>query len=125
MGGCGSCSGSCDGCSDCSGCGGALTLTQPEIEMLLKLGQIPFLPIARKADSMTPIYREDTDRPQEEYSLILELLEKKGLISLDYDSPLAGFDMAAYAGYPVHGSMALTARGQQVLEILEIQGANE
>ena len=119
---CGSCTGSCDNCGGCSGCGGALTLTQPELEMLEKLGQIPFLPIARKADSMTPVYREDTDRSQQEYSLILEHLEKKGLISLDYDSPLRGVDMTAYAGYPVHGSMALTARGQRVLELMEIQG---
>jgi hypothetical protein len=36
--------------------------------------------------------------------------------------PLKGFDMAAYKGYPVHGSFALTERGQTVLEMLERQG---
>ena len=53
-------------------------------------------------------------------SLLLEVLEKKGLISVDYDKPLGGFD--GYGDYPVKGSMALTQRGQQVLELLEYQG---
>lgn len=71
---------------------------------------------------MTPVYLEDTHSTTEEYSLVLQALERKGLISLDYDQPLPGVDMSAYAGYPVHGSMALTARGQTILEMLEIQG---
>jgi len=59
---------------------------------------------------------------QEEMSLLLQTLEKKGLISLDYDKPLAGFDDAAYDAYPIRGSMALTERGQTVLELMEYQG---
>ena len=39
--------------------------------------------------------------------------------------PLPGADMSAYRGYPVHGSIALTARGQQVLELLDVQGISE
>ena len=93
--------------------------------MLQTLGQIPFLPVARKAADMTPIYLEDTAYSRDEYSQILQVLEQKGLISLDYDKPLSGMDMAAYKGYPVHGSMALTARGQTVLDILETQGIGE
>ena len=93
--------------------------------MLRTLGQIPFLPVARKADDMTPVYLEDGAYAPEEYSLILQCLEKKGLISLDYDAPLTGASMDAYRGYPVHGSMALTHRGQQVLEMLEVQGIRE
>ena len=46
----------------------------------------------------------------------------KGLISLDFDKPLKGFDMSAYAAYPIHGSLALTQRGQTVLELLDYQG---
>ena len=116
----------CNGnCGSCGGCAKALLLTEGEIGMLQKLGQIPFLPVARKADDMTPVYLEDTDCTIEDYSLILQVLEKKGLISLDYDKPLRGFDMAAYKGYPVHGSMALTARGQGVLEMMETQGITE
>ena len=71
---------------------------------------------------MTPVYREDNAYTQEEYAVILQLLEQKGLISIDYDQPLKGFDMSTYQGYPVHGSFALTARGQKALELLEIQG---
>ena len=58
----------------------------------------------------------------EEMSLLLQCLEKKGLISLDYDKPLRQFDESAYAAYPIRGSMALTERGQKVLELMEYQG---
>ena len=39
--------------------------------------------------------------------------------------PLRGFDYAAYREYPLHGSMALTGRGQDVLEQIEILGIEE
>ena len=110
------------GCTGCSGCSKTLELTQGEIDMLCALGQIPFLPIARKAGDETPIYLEDNKQTKAQYSLILQVLEKKNLISLDYDNPLSGADMSAYAGYPIHGSMALTPRGQAVLEMLNIDG---
>ncbi len=117
---------SCNGhCGSCGGCAEELVLTEPEIVMLKKLGQIPFWPVARKADDMTPVFLEDRDYSAEDYSLILQLLEKKGLIDLDYSKPLSGFSMEAYDGYPVHGSIALTARGQSVLELLELQGLGE
>ena len=93
--------------------------------MLQTLGQIPFLPVARRADDMTPVYLEDELHSREEYSLILQCLEKKGLLTLDYDKPLTGASMENYCGYPVHGSMALTQRGQTVLELLELQGIQE
>ena len=113
----------CNGnCAGCSGCGKALELTQGEVDLLNTLAQIPFLPVARKADDMTPVYLEDCTYSPEDYSLILQVLEKKGLIDLDYSTPLKGFDMAAYAGYPVHGTVALTARGQTVVELLDKQG---
>ena len=122
MGGCGNCSGSCGGCGGCTGCGGAMELTEGEIAMLLTLGQIPFLPVARKMGEDIPVYLEENDRSAEEYSLILQCLEKRGLISIDYAVPLKGFDGTAYAAYPIRGSFALTQRGQRVLELLEMQG---
>ena len=122
MGGCGKCSGGCDGCSGCTGCGGALELTEGEVTMLQTLGQIPFLPVARKMGEDIPVYLEETDRSIEEYSLILQCLEKRGLISIDYSLPLKGFDDSAYADYPIRGSFALTQRGQQVVELLDRQG---
>ena len=114
----------CKNCAGggCGSCGAALELGPMEAQLLQKLGQFSFLPVARKADDMTPIYREDTDFSESDYSLIIRLLEKKQLIYLDY-TPLKGADMSRYTGYPVHGSMALTARGQQVLEQLERTGA--
>ena len=116
----------CNGnCSSCGGCAKELLLTEGEILLLQKLGQIPFLPVARRADDMIPVYLEDSDCSREEYSLILQVLEKKALISLDYDAPLKGCDMSAYKGLPVHGSIALTARGQSVVEMLELQGIQE
>ena len=112
---------SCNGnCGACSGCARELVLTGKEIEFLNTLGQYAFLPVARTMGDLTPVYLEDGDR--EEMSLLLQCLEKKGLISLDYDKPLRQFDESAYAAYPIRGSMALTERGQKVLELMEYQG---
>ena len=85
---CGSCSGNCENCGQCAG---SLVLTPAEIMLLEKLGQIPFLPVARTAQSADPIYLEDSEHPPEQYTKLLILLEKKGLISLDFDIPLKGF----------------------------------
>lgn len=116
----------CNGnCGSCSGCAKELVLTEQELELIDMLAQFSFLPVARKAADMTPIYLEDTRYSREQYSLILQCLEKKSLISIDYDKPLAGADMSAYKGYPVHGSFCLTERGQQVLQMLELQGITE
>lgn len=109
-------------CAACSGCAATLELTDGEIRLLRELGQFSFLPVARRADDMIPVYLEDSVHTREEYSLILQCLEKKGLIDIDYRAPLAGADMSAYKGLPVHGSFALTARGQTVVEMLEVQG---
>ena len=113
------------GCNSCGGCSRQLSLTRPELEMLQNLRQFSFLPVARKADDMTPVYLEENAYSPEDYSTVLQVLEKKGLISIDYDAPLKGTDMSAYKGYPVHGSFALTERGQSVLQLLELQGIDE
>lgn len=112
---------SCSGnCGSCSGCGRELTLTELEMAFLRELAQFAFLPVAREMGDLAPVYLESGDK--ETMSLMLQCLEKKGLISLDFDKPLTGFDDSAYASYPIRGSMALTQRGQQVLELLEYQG---
>ena len=116
MSNCGSC------CGNCGGCSSSMELAPGEIRMLEKLGQIPFLPVARKMSDDIPVYLEDQEETPADYSLILQCLEKRGLISIDYDLPLSGFDDAAYAAYPIRGSFALTHRGQLVLELLEYQG---
>ena len=107
------CSGNCSGCS---GCAGTLELTEAELGVLAELAEIPFLPVSRNMGEETPVRPGDSS---EEMGPVLLCLEKKGLISLDYDQPLKGCD---YGSYPIQGSFALTARGQRVLELLEIQG---
>ncbi|MBR3949998.1 MAG: hypothetical protein IKJ84_04905 [Oscillospiraceae bacterium] len=113
--------GNCSGnCGSCSGCAKELVLTEREVAFLNTLAQYAFLPVARSMGDLTPVYLEEGNR--EEMSLLLQVLEKKGLVSLDFDKPLRGFDDSAYADYPIRGSMALTERGQKVLELMEYQG---
>ncbi len=113
--------GHCSGnCSQCGGCARELVLTPGEIDFLEMLGQYAFLPVARSMGDLSPVYLESGE--QEEMSLLLQCLEKKGLISLDYSQPLKMADDSAYKAYPIRGSIALTARGQQVLELMEYQG---
>ena len=121
---CGS-GGSCGGCGGCGGCHSALYLTEPEILILETLGEVAFLPVARRVDTMEPMCFESLGYASEDVSRILEHLSLKGLVSLDFDKPLTNFDYTAYVGYPLHGSVALTARGQEVLDRLSLQGLEE
>ena len=125
-----SCNGNCASCGGCSGgsCGGCareLVITPEELAFLQELGQVAFLPVARTMGDITPVYLEVGENRKEEYSLILQCMEKKGLISLDYDKPLRGHGYDGYGSYPIRGSMALTERGQKVLEMIDFQGISE
>lgn len=119
---CASCTGCSGSCGGCSGCGSSLVLSQEEVEVLRVLEQVPFLPVARRADNMDAICLEEEVGRIENITLVLAMLEKKALIDLDYRSALKGFDYAAYGAYPCWGSIALTQRGQAVLELLAVQG---
>ncbi len=119
---CSSCGGCGGGCPGCGGCDRRLSLTAEEVSFLKRLGEIPFLPVGRKREDMVPIFLEDGEEQWEMDSLVLQCLEKKNLVSLDYDQPLKGFEEAWYLACPVQGSAALTNRGQQVLELLDYQG---
>ena len=117
------CKGGCGGCcGNCGGCGSTLVLTAEEITMLRLLGQIPFLPVARGASSVDPVYLEDGELTPEQSSQALQRMEKRGLISVDFDQPLKGGYSLAYDAYPFKGSIALTILGQQALDLLEFQG---
>ena len=117
------CKGGCGGCcGNCGGCGSTLVLTPEEITMLRQLGQIPFLPVARSASSVDPVYLEEGELTPEQSSQALQRMEKRGLISIDFDQPLKGGYSPAYDAYPFKGSIALTILGQQALDLLEIQG---
>lgn len=124
-GNCGTCGGCSGGCSSCGGCARDLVVTRQELDFLQELGCCAFLPVARKMGDLEPVYLEAGEERREEYSLLLQCLEKKGLISLDYDKPLKGFSEQAYAAFPIRGSMGLTERGLKVLEMLEYQGIPE
>ncbi len=113
MSGCGNCSGDC---AHCSGCGASYVLTEPELELLRLLGEYAFLPVARRADDLTPILCMEFENG----SLVLQCLEKKNLIEIDCTATLKGFD--GYGDYPLRGSCGLTLQGQQVLDALDIQG---
>ena len=117
---CKNCSGDCSG--GCGGCAKVLELTVGEIDFLQELGMYAFLPVARKADDMTPFYPEGSSYTLEEYSAILIHLERKGLISMDYGAPVGHYPAELYGAWSVHGSVALTQRGQEVLETLSITG---
>lgn len=114
---CGSCCG-----GDCGGCGGGLELTERELALLRRFAQLPFLPVARRYDGETPVCLEDGPEEAETLAGAIAGLSLKGLIRLDYDLPLSNYDYREYEDYPCRGSMALTARGQTVLELLEIRG---
>lgn len=90
--------------------------------MLEQFSIYSFLPAAKNAADEYPTYLEENEYSIEEYGIILTLLEKKGLISIDYEKTLKNADLSAYEGFDCIGSMALTARGQQVVETLELQG---
>ena len=113
----------CKNCSGgCGGCAKSLELTLGEVELLQELAVYAFLPVARKADDMTPFYPEGENYTLEEYSAILMHLERKGLISMDYGAPVGAYPEELYRPWPVHGSMALTERGQEVVDVLSITG---
>ena len=86
---------------------------------------LAFLPVARQQGGETPIYLEEADYTPAECGEALAWLQLKGLVSLDYDLPLKNFDYAAYGEKLLCGSAALTAAGQEAVEVLELQGAGE
>lgn len=121
-----SCSGNCGSCcGSCGGCARQLVIAPQELAFLEELGQVAFLPVARKMGDLEPVYLEEGEERKEEFSLLLQCLEKKGLVSLDYDKPLGAAAQERYAAYPIQGSISLTERGYNVLETLDYYGIPE
>lgn len=110
-----------ENCRHCSRCGGSLLLTPIEAALLEQLAQTPFLPVGKGLGEL-PVYLEDNAWPAEDYGRAILALDRKGLVRLDTDVPLQGFDYTAYERCPLHGSFALTAKGQDVVELIQIQG---
>ena len=103
---------------------GVLLLTELEMQLLRQFGELAFLPVACTRTSETPVYLTKLDSRAAVSAAILALQIKR-LISVDFALPLQGFDYAGYEEYPIRGSMALTAAGQEALDSLEIQGCGE
>ena len=110
------CSGNCRGCSK------ELELTQMEVNLLRLFAQIPFLPVAQRQESGPPLFMGDSIGPAEILGPVITALQQKQLSQLDYDLPLANYSYSDYEPCIRKGSMALTAKGQTVVELLEIQG---
>ena len=53
-------------CGSCSGCGRALELTEKEMDFLMDLVQVAFLPVARTMGCPDPIYPEVEESAREE-----------------------------------------------------------
>lgn len=147
-----------DGCgSDC--CNQTVILiTEEEKAFLLILSQIPFLPLTQfvmkssknehaESVALAPVFMNDRTESMENVKktgLILKSLEDKGIISLDYDKPLAQGDYSVYEESDLYkyfcntvreaedredftfdrpmleyGSIALTALGLAGIESLE------
>ena len=82
----------CTGCGGCaSGCGGCqshvLLLTEAEIRLLRRFGELAFLPAACTRTNETPVYLSDLGGRAEISAAILALQVKR-LISVDFALPL-------------------------------------
>lgn len=96
-----------------------IPLSPMEEDLLRLLAVTPFLPVA--SNGTFPVCRE-LEMPSAQAGNLLQKLEQRGLLRIDMDMPLEGFDYEGYEEYPRHGSMALTALGQETLDDMEILG---
>ena len=110
-------------CGAC--CGGACktdnALSALEIELLEQFAVTPFLPLVKEADSGR-LHLLETDLNEDAARIALSLLQRRGLVSVDAELPLENTDYSAYIGFS-HGSAALTAHGQEILDELEFGGS--
>lgn len=102
---CGTENGSSCGCHD-----SVIYITEEERAFLMRLSQLPFLPLARfvmkssKSDHMEsvalePVYLQDKNDSMETVKstgVVLRALEDKDMITLDYDMPLQNGDYSIY-----------------------------
>lgn len=102
----------------CGGCGRDVILTGKAIELLELMGRYAFLPLGEK-DGKAFYLAENGER----YENSVTALRLSGLVTLDWDMPLAGFDYRGYEEAERRGSMALTKLGQDALDALSVQGA--
>ena len=68
----------CGTCGGCGGCRREIVLTPPEAALLLRLGEVAFLPVARRRDSETPVSLDEADYSPEEKGEALATRQVKG-----------------------------------------------
>lgn len=102
-------------CGKSGGCSGGcqnrvIYITEAEKDFLMKLAQIPFLPLTRfvmkstksehmESVALAPVYmgdRNDSIDIIRKTGVILSTLEDKYLVTLDYDMPLQNGDYSVY-----------------------------
>lgn len=98
------------------GCGRHAGLTGPQADFMHHLEHHHFLPVARllvessreedfSSVALAPVYlraaEEEMSSIRETASLLLEL-EEKGLLTLDYDYPLDGYDYTEYKNSAIY-----------------------
>ena len=95
---------------DCAHSLESLTINSKEISFLAELVKCSYLPVSRfimsssieeeaRIESLAPVYINDIEDSMEtvkEIGTVLSELEKKGLISLDYDIPLQKYEYIPY-----------------------------
>ncbi len=103
--------------------GGIEGLTEPEADLLRLIGRYSCLPVARfalrssKDDSLDMTAMEPVTIEHEDDSIeavrtrgdTLLSLEDKGLITLDYDIPITGYDYAGYQSSALFKQLELAA----------------
>ena len=93
------------------------------IRALMEKG-VNYIDSARGYTVSEELIGEALDGIRDKFVLATKSMSRtKEAMAKDIDISLKNFRTDAYAAYPVRGSFALTARGQQAVDFLEYQGA--
>ncbi len=102
----------------CCGCGNTVYLTEKECRILSLFAEFSFLAVGLKKEGAFPMLLSEKDDGGKE----LFMLKMKGLVDIDYDQPLVGFDYAPFSTFARLGSAALTEKGMDVLDAIDVVG---
>ena len=113
--GCGACGGGC------GGCGLDSALSSGEKRLLDGFAVLPFQPLLRHRES-GELLLPGAGLSERVAGAILSGLARRGLVDLQEELPLGGYDYSPYGEEWLRGSAALTARGQELLDDREFGG---
>lgn len=98
-----------------------ISLTKEELALLEVFREEPFLPVARRSSSPAPSLCLDGA----DLSETLMWLQLKGLVDVDFSSPLTNYEYSEYPVGSIRGSASLSLRGQEALDTIDILGVAE